>query len=220
MAIYRFRIEIEDHEDSFREIDVKSTQTFEDLHFSILKSFGFDFKHDASFFFSDDLWHQLEEIAYKNINFEVTSNAEPMNKAKLADFIEDPHQRFTYLYDFEANWVFLIELMGIEGDYTSPTGFPVLHKSVGESPKQYKKRILFNGKKEETASFFEDEDGISDDELGLIPSLDSEMSKDDLSLDLDDDLAMDSDTTSDKDDDFDDDEADEIADDSSDDDDY
>ncbi len=203
MAIYRFRVEIEDHDDAYREIDLKSTQTFEDLYFSILKAFSFDVKHEASFFFSDDLWHQLEEVAFKNINFDVNSNAEPMLGAKLADYIEDPHQRFIFVYDFEANWVFLIELSSIESDYNSSAGFPVIFKSVGEAPKQYKKRLSVSNKKEETASFFEDEDGISEDDLDLIPSIDSEMSS---SIDLDDDLSLDDDTKLDDDEeDFDDD---------------
>ena len=57
MSVYRFKVIIEDYEDLFREIEVKASQSFEDLHFAILKAFGFDLKHPASFFYSDDLWH-------------------------------------------------------------------------------------------------------------------------------------------------------------------
>ena len=32
MAIYRFKISFEDFDDVVREIDIKTTQTFEDLH--------------------------------------------------------------------------------------------------------------------------------------------------------------------------------------------
>ena len=42
MAIYRFKIAFEDNEDIYREIEIKSTQTFEDFHNVIVQSINFD----------------------------------------------------------------------------------------------------------------------------------------------------------------------------------
>ena len=42
MAVYRFKVAFEDHEEIYREIEIKSTQNFEDFHSIILKSVDFD----------------------------------------------------------------------------------------------------------------------------------------------------------------------------------
>lgn len=41
MAIYRFRISFEDFDEVVREIDIKSNQTFEDLHRAVHRSTGY-----------------------------------------------------------------------------------------------------------------------------------------------------------------------------------
>ena len=56
MATYRLRVIIEDHEEVVRDIEIKSTQTFNDLHLSIHNSIGFDSDKPASFYMSDDNW--------------------------------------------------------------------------------------------------------------------------------------------------------------------
>ena len=42
MAIYKFKISFEDFDDVVREIDIKSNQTFEDLHRALHKSIGYN----------------------------------------------------------------------------------------------------------------------------------------------------------------------------------
>jgi len=144
MAVYRFRIEIEDHDSLFREIEIKSSQTFQDLHFSILQAFGFDIKHAASFFYSDDLWHMEDEIAYELMPYSQISDASPMSKVRVGEFIDDPHQRFLYVYQSDEGWVFLTELVDISTDVPK-TGesYPRMVKSVGEAPKQYPVKNVF-----------------------------------------------------------------------------
>ena len=63
--IYRFRV-ILDHknkEDIFRDVEIRKTDTFEDLHNVITQSFGFDGSEMASFYLSNDSWEQGQEIA-------------------------------------------------------------------------------------------------------------------------------------------------------------
>ena len=63
--IYRFRI-ILDHDsegDIFRDIEIRETDTLEDLHNSITQAFGFEGSEMASFYLSDDEWNQGEEIS-------------------------------------------------------------------------------------------------------------------------------------------------------------
>ncbi|MBM3917974.1 MAG: plasmid pRiA4b ORF-3 family protein [Sphingomonadales bacterium] len=138
MAIYRFHIEIEDHNNLFREIEIKSSQTFQDLHFSILHAYNFNLKHAASFFYSDDLWHMEDEIAFELLPYSQISCASPMSKVRISDYIDDPHQRFLYVYQSDEGWVFLLELVDINtAAPKSGENYPQVVKCVGEAPKQY-----------------------------------------------------------------------------------
>ena len=60
-----------------------------------------------------------------------------MKSCKLADFIEDPHQKIIYVFDFMAMWNFMVELMKIQPD-NAKVKYPICSKSVGVAPKQYK----------------------------------------------------------------------------------
>ncbi len=54
MALYRFKVTFEDYDDVTREIDIKSTQTFEDLHRAIHQSTGYNGEFPSSFYISND----------------------------------------------------------------------------------------------------------------------------------------------------------------------
>jgi len=132
MAIYRFKVTFEDNEDVYREIEIKSTQNFEDFHNVIIQSVGFDNMHDASFFTSDDYWRKGDELRLKPLE-----GMRQMNKCKIALLIDDPHQKFVYVYDPKSHWTFLVELLKIVPDDAKAT-YPKCAKSVGEAPKQHK----------------------------------------------------------------------------------
>ena len=144
MAVYRFRVSFEDNEEIYREIEIKSTQNFEDFHNIIVKSIDFDNVHNASFFISDNYWHQGDEIVRKPMDNEGNNGhntdiaTRQMSKCKLATLIDDPHQKFVYIYDPKVGWTFLVELIKIVLDDAKLT-YPVCVKSNGDAPKQYKK---------------------------------------------------------------------------------
>ena len=50
MAILKFRIYFEEDESIYRDVAIRHTQTFLDLHDAILKSYEFDNKHKAHLF--------------------------------------------------------------------------------------------------------------------------------------------------------------------------
>jgi UDP-3-O-[3-hydroxymyristoyl] glucosamine N-acyltransferase len=58
MAVYRFKVYLEDNEDIYRDIDIKASHTFEEFHKIIQEAFKFDAKHAAAFFVSDDYYNQ------------------------------------------------------------------------------------------------------------------------------------------------------------------
>src|SRR6218665_503083 len=145
MASYRFKICLEDNEDIFRDIDIKAAQTFEQFHTIIQEAFKFDAKHAAAFFVSDDYWRKNQEITLRKEDLpleeeEIRKKVEPkklMAEVKIAKYIEQPHQRFVYVFDPVVQWTFLVEMMKI-ADENSKLSHPAIVKSYGTAPKQYK----------------------------------------------------------------------------------
>ena len=64
MTIYGFRVILDYKQaDIFRDIEISSEATFEDLHNSIVQAFALDSGEMASFYKSDEQWTQGEEIS-------------------------------------------------------------------------------------------------------------------------------------------------------------
>ena len=135
MAIYRFRISFEDFDEVVREIDIKSTQTFEDLHKAVHRSTGYTSEKSSSFYVSSDHWIKGDEIAYLPHQRKIDRGVTLMEKAKLSSFIEDPHQKFYYIYNFDRPFDFHVELIKIILQTDPNIEYPVLFKSTGEAPK-------------------------------------------------------------------------------------
>lgn len=135
MAIYRFRISFEDFDEVVREIDIKSTQTFEDLHKAVHRSTGYSAEKSSSFFVSTDNWIKGDEIAYLPNQRKLDRGVALMEKAKLSNFIEDPHQKFYYIYNFDRPFDFHVELIKIILETDPNIEYPFLVKSTGEAPK-------------------------------------------------------------------------------------
>lgn len=139
MAVYKLRITFEDHEDIYRDVEVKSSQTFYDLHLIILQSIGFDTKHAASFFVSDEYWRKNDEITLLKEDLE--DGVRLMEKVKISSTVIQPNQRYIYLYDKKVLWSFLIELIKLVPEDVKAQ-YPRVVKTVGQAPKQYKQQAL------------------------------------------------------------------------------
>lgn len=135
MPLYKFKVYLDDNDEVFRVIEIKPAHKFLQFHDAILKSYGFDDKHDASFFMSDDTWKKGDEIT------KAKKGDTPMMKdAKLNAFINDPHQKILFIYNQpETPWDFNCELAGIVMQEDVATDYPNIAKTVGKSPKQYAK---------------------------------------------------------------------------------
>jgi hypothetical protein len=134
MAIYRFKVSFEDYDDVTREIDIKSNQTFEDLHLAIHRSTGYPPEQSSSFFVSNDQWIKGDEIAFLPTARKAERGVALMAGTKLSKFIDDPHQKFYYTYNFDRPFDFHVELIKILGDEPGKE-YPVIVKSAGEAPK-------------------------------------------------------------------------------------
>jgi hypothetical protein len=137
MALYRFRVTFEDYDDVTRDIDVKSNQTFEDLHKAIHQSTGYNYEYPSSFYISNDQWMKGEEITYMPNQKRIDRKIPLMEKIKLSSFIDDPHQKFYYTFNFDKPFDFHVELMKIILDESPGVTYPAVVRSVGEAPKQF-----------------------------------------------------------------------------------
>ncbi|MGE5423941.1 MAG: IS1096 element passenger TnpR family protein [Syntrophothermus sp.] len=126
MIIYRFRITSEDQEDFFREIEIQPSQTFLDFHDIIINCSDLMFCEDASFYTTDNHYKKKKEITLKKqqkqrkrydeeMDEMVTETYMPsvMEKSKIRDFVEDPHQRMVYEFFGKSKFFFFIDLFRI-----------------------------------------------------------------------------------------------------------
>jgi Plasmid pRiA4b ORF-3-like protein len=152
--VFRFKITYEDHEDVYRYVEIKSSQSFLELHTVIQQSIGFDNSKHATFYMSDDYWRKINEISVENLKNEtpkkgrIKKTEAPKNKKTIADYIDNPHQRFVYVFDPEKEWTFSIELLKIIPEEKA-ISYPRCIKSIGVSPKQYKPTHLTTPLKED-----------------------------------------------------------------------
>jgi len=158
MAVYRFKVSFEDYDDVVREIDVKSTHTFEDLHKAIHTSTGYNPEVSSSFYVSNDQWIKGEEIAFLPTERKVNRGIKLMSNTKLSSCIDDPHQKFYYTYNFDRPFDFHVELTKILLNEESGKNYPNIFRSSGEVPK-----LVVNSFNPETTDSGDDEfDFIND----------------------------------------------------------
>jgi hypothetical protein len=137
MALYRFRVTFEDYDDVSRDIDVKSNQTFEDLHRAIHQSIGYTPDFPSSFYISNDQWTKGEEITFMPNQKRIDRKIPLMDKIRLSSYIDDPHQKFYYTFNFDKPFDFHVELMKIILEETPGITYPAVVRSAGEPPKQF-----------------------------------------------------------------------------------
>lgn len=138
MAILKFRIYVEEDNGIYRDVVIKTGQNFEELHKCILQSYGFDAKHQATFYRSNDGWQKGRQISlesYADRQYRVDPLL--MAETKIRTEIQDTNQHFIYEYDFKKNWIFLIELIGISKDVDTKATYPYVSRTEGVGPQQY-----------------------------------------------------------------------------------
>lgn len=137
MALYRFKVSFEDYDDVSREIEIKSTQTFEKLHQIIHQSIGFNPEFASSFYMTNDNWIKGTEITYLPNEKRIKQNIALMSESRLSNFIEDPFQRIYYIFDHAKPWTFQIQLVKILIDFDKNMEYPIVTKTIGIAPKQF-----------------------------------------------------------------------------------
>ena len=147
MAILRFRVYLEEDESVYRDVVIRHSQSFFDLHETILKAYEFDSKHKATFFRSNDHWLRGKEISLEKYD-DREYKAPPllMHETTVGSEIRDPNQRFIFLYDFNKNWSFLVELINVSKEENPKVSYPSMIRSEGIAPSQYGTKGLLGEK--------------------------------------------------------------------------
>jgi Plasmid pRiA4b ORF-3-like protein len=170
MSIYKFRVLLESDEDIFRDIEIKSTQNFDDLHEIIVAAFGFDNSQMASFYLSNDDWEKGQEISLFDMQIDQNQQEKVLVMAdtSINSQINCVGGHILYAYDFLNMRNFFIELIEIKVKEEKDAFYPKVVYSQGEAPVQ--KSDLDEINEEDMASellknagFSEDGDDPSDD---------------------------------------------------------
>ncbi|MDB5201366.1 MAG: hypothetical protein JWQ27_775 [Ferruginibacter sp.] len=181
MAILRFRTYWEDDESVYRDVAIRHTQTFFDLHNAILKSYEFDNKHKATFYRSNDAWQRGREISLEKYDKAYRVDPLIMADITIGSEIKDPNQKFIYEYDFNKNWHFMVELIQVDKEENKKLVYPCCIRTEGISPSQYGTKGLVDKRLAEMEEKYdlqpeamkdgfghegEDEDVVDSDEAG------------------------------------------------------
>ena len=152
--IYRFRIILDVKEDVLRDIEIEETATFEDLHHAITQAFGFLGNEMASFYLSDEVWTQGEEMPLEAMD----PSQESCGEKTLNTVISSSQHQLIYVYDFLNLWTFFVELMEV-GEVITGTTYPNLIHAEGEVPEEApEKQFESEGADMDEASDLEEND--------------------------------------------------------------
>ncbi len=159
--IYRFRVILDNdtEDDIFRDLEIRETDTMEDLHNIITQSFGFNGLEMASFYISNEQWNQGEEISMFDVS-EETNTVRLMNETKINDVVHEAQTRLIYIYDFLNMWTFYVELAEIVEE-AEGNDYPNLMFVHGQIPDEAPEKSF---EAEDTDSFDEFEDDMDIDD--------------------------------------------------------
>jgi hypothetical protein len=177
MAILKFRVYWEEDDSIYRDIAIKHTQTFFDLHAAILKAYEFDSKHKATFYRSNDNWLRGKEISLEKYDKEYKAEPLIMADTSIGSEVSNPNQKFVYEYDFNKFWHFMVELIAIDKEENKKLTYPTSLRSEGIAPSQYGTKGLIDSRLAEMEEKYDLQpdalnDGFSeeDDEGNVIES--------------------------------------------------
>lgn len=185
MALLKFRIYYEEDEGIYRDILIRHTQNFFELHECILKAYEFDSKHAATFFRSNDQWLRGREITLEKYDKDYKAPPLLMKDTIIGSEIRDTNQRFIYLYDFAKNWTFLVELILVSKEESNKTTYPSISRKEGIGPQQYGTRGMLGprfAEMEEKYDLHEAREGFGeegDGDGGLVTGSDDDSGSED-----------------------------------------
>lgn len=136
MPLFKFRVYWEEDDNIYRDIVLKSGQTFGEFQEAILKAFEFKIPFPATFYESNDNWARDRAISSEVTVNKKGAPALAMVKTPVSALVDDPGKKFVYVFDPDKKWTFLIALIGLEKEEDPKIVYPLLAKSEGIAPAQ------------------------------------------------------------------------------------
>lgn len=133
--IYKFRLLSSEKDDFIRDFEVRSDQTFYDLHKEIQTNCHYDSSQIASFFLCNDDWEKETEITLFELSEEPFKNSQIMDRSVFSQHIKELKQKLIYVFDIFNERAFFIEVVEIR-DEVSSKSYPACTLSQGSPPVQ------------------------------------------------------------------------------------
>ena len=127
MAIIKLRVFVEELDDTSRDIELKSSHNFKDLHEAIIKYFDIRSKRPAAFFTSNNKWQKLNEISIGQGGME---NAIDGLKETVGKIVEGKCKQLIYFNESIPQYTFLIDYQSTSEE-KEDRNYPRCAKSVG-----------------------------------------------------------------------------------------
>jgi len=157
MNIFKFRVVLDTEKDIFRDIEISTEASFEELHRTILSAFSFEGKEMASFYLSNDNWDKGAEISLLETgSAEEGGAAKTMATVRLRDLLKAPGDKLVYVYDFLRMWCFYTEVIELKKALPGQV-YPVIAHAFGTAPEEDSREF----------DLYDDFEGSDQDEFGL-----------------------------------------------------
>lgn len=131
MDILKIRVVLDHDQQVFRDLEVETSGTMEDLHETLLAAFNISNDQMASFYESDAEWNKGPEIALMDMG----TSEEPvslMSETLIKDKLEE-RSRLLYVYDFLNLRIFYVEVLGTS-EADKSLDYPRVLMALGEMP--------------------------------------------------------------------------------------
>ncbi|KAF5279294.1 hypothetical protein FQR65_LT15424 [Abscondita terminalis] len=127
-----FRVTFEDYEDVYREIDMFQAEVLITDAYTKLQITKQRFR--LHFYVSNDQWKKGTRNRPSSFRKKDQCRRIVDGEYRLSKFIDDPHQKFYYIYNFDRPYDFHVELIKILKEEDGKE-YPVVFKTVGAAPK-------------------------------------------------------------------------------------
>ena len=122
----------------YRDIELPSGASLEDLAAAIVDAFGFDLDHAFGFYSNLEGDHYRSEERYELFADlgEASEGVRSVRRTKLSAAFPEVGKKMLFLYDYGDEWLFTVGLIGL-GRREPKAAYPRVVKRVGEAPPQY-----------------------------------------------------------------------------------
>lgn len=137
MHIYTFRAISHEEEDFVLELEIRSDQTFHDLHKRIQEELKYDASQMASFYLTNYKWEKEKEVTLFEMYSDSTNGNGllKMDSTILEDYLNIEKSRLLYIHDFFFERAFNIELVSIN-KVNGSSDYPKCTRLDGKIPEQ------------------------------------------------------------------------------------